>query len=78
MLVKDTNSGGATEEEEDDDHHQSDLATWGLLRMDDKLWLLEEEERILPACAGDSSIGGDLPDWEGCESIFKILEAFRV
>jgi hypothetical protein len=48
--------------------------------MDDKLWLLEkeEEERILLASAGDSSIDGDLPNWEGSKSIFKILEVFRV
>lgn len=76
------NSGGATGAE-DEAHHQSDFATWGLLRIDDRLWLLEDEddkeaeaERVLPAKAGDSSIGWDLPDWEGCESIFTILEPF--
>lgn len=34
------NSGGARDEDEEEYHHQSDLATCGLLRIDDKLWLL--------------------------------------
>lgn len=74
---KGANSGRVTEVEEED-HHQSDLPTWGLLRIDDKLWLLAseldfvKEESALPARVGDSSMCGDPPDWEGCESIIKI------
>lgn len=82
------NSGGLTVDEEDHQPTQdaSDLPACGLLRIEDKLWLLaseldlaKEEEvvraRVVCLLTGLEYSVGDLPDWEGWDSMVKILES---
>lgn len=48
---------------EEKDHHQSNLPTWGLLRMEDKLWLLAfefdfvKEEEMMTISLVNSLVG---------------------
>ena len=88
MEINGANSGGVRKEDEEEDHHQSDLPTCGLLRIEDKLWLLAAEAAAASEfdflrvgessdTASSSNCDDDevyLPDCrEGCDSIFKIL-----
>lgn len=74
---KGVNSGAGTEVEEDHQPTREEEGL-GLLRMEEKLWLLESEsdfdsgeevklDDLLLLVNGDS----DLPDWEGGESIMQ-------
>lgn len=82
------NSGGLTVDGDDHQptHDASDFPACGLLRIEDKLWLLasgldlgEEDEVVRPRVVSllrrlEYSVG-DLPDWEGWDSMLKFLES---
>jgi hypothetical protein len=91
LEINSANFGGVREEDEEKDHHQSDLLTCGLLRIEDKLWLLVAEVAATSAfdflsvgessdTASPSNYDDDdvyLPDCrEGCDSIFKKCDPF--
>ena len=91
MEINGANSNGVREEDEEEDHHQSDLLTCGLLRIEDKLWLLVAEAAMASAfdflsvgessdTASPSNYDDDdvyLPDYrEGCDSIFEKCDPF--
>lgn len=73
------NSGGVTAEEDDHQPTQeaSDVPACGLLRIEDKLWLLASEDelvrpRLVCLVMRVEYAVGDLPDWEGWDSMLKI------
>lgn len=76
------NSGGLTVDEDDHQAAQeaSDLPACGLLRIEDKLWLLASElvleevvrRRLVSLLRRVEYSVGDLPDWEGWDSMLKI------
>lgn len=63
----------------DEGHHEEVSEAWGLLRMEERLWLVAEE--IDRARGEELGLGPEpvrfnpelnLPDWEGLGSIFRI------
>ena len=76
MEERGTNSGGATAVDEDDHQpiHEAVSEAFGLLRMEERLWLVLVEEALVASeldLLGD--LVGDLPDREGCDSILTIF-----
>lgn len=81
VVVMGVNSGVGR----DEGHHDDVSAAWGLLRMEERLWLVAEEvdlargEEPEPvrfkeelAAMAVRMVGLNLPDWEGLESIIRI------
>lgn len=71
------NSGGATEVDEEDHQpiHEADSEALGLLRMEERLWLVPL--LVVAALASEldllGDLVGDLPDREGCDSILTTI-----
>lgn len=74
MEERGANSGAATEVD-DDDHqpiHDADSEALGLLRIEDRLWLVLLL-LLVATLASELDLLGDLPDKEGCDSMLTIV-----
>lgn len=76
--TKGANSVGETEVVEDHQPIQevSDLAARGLLRIEERLWIPASDSDLVRGEEEGESLE-NLPDWEGCRSIFQAPEIMK-